>query len=71
MDILINSSQAVDNLSNPVVDKTGQVVTVKTDEDLCKFQVGDNINGKTKYVGDVPKPRITLYLYSITKRTAY
>jgi hypothetical protein len=71
LDILINSSQAVGNLPNPVADKTGQVVTVKTDEDLSKFQVGDKINGKIKYVGDVPKPGITLYLYNVTKQTAY
>jgi hypothetical protein len=71
LDILINSSQAVGNLPNPVADKTGQVVTVKTDEDLSKFQVGDNINGKIKYVGDVPKPGITLYLYNVTKQATY
>jgi hypothetical protein len=71
VDLLITSSQAVGNLPNPVADKTGQVVTVKSDEDLSKFAVGDNINGRIKYVGDVPKPGITLYLYNVTKQSTY
>jgi hypothetical protein len=65
LDIVIKTAEAVGNLPNPVADKTGQMVTVKTDEDLSAFKSGQIIAAKIKYVGDVPKPGITLYLYNV------
>jgi hypothetical protein len=66
LDILVKTSEAVGSLPNPVADKTNQTVTVKSNEDLSSFKVGQSISGKIKYVGDVPKPGITLLLYNVT-----
>lgn len=66
IDVLIQTAQDVSNLPNPVKDKVGQVVTVETDENMQPFKVGQKINANIKYVGDVPKPGIILYMYNIT-----
>jgi len=65
MDLLIQSSTDVSSLPNPTKDSIGKVITVKTDQDLTQFKAGEIITAKIKYVGDVPKPGITLYIYNI------
>jgi hypothetical protein len=65
MDILVQNSENVGSLPNPTEDKIGQVITTKTDEDLLSLQVGQIITARVKYVGDVPKPGISLYIYNI------
>ena len=65
VDILVQSSADVGTLPNPTKDKVGQVITTKTDEDLSAFKVNQLIAAKVKYVGDVPLPGITMYLYNI------
>ena len=65
MDILVQTSVDVGNLPNPTKDKIGQVITVKTDEKLDSFKAGQQISARVKYVGDVPLPGITLYIYNI------
>jgi len=65
VDVLVKSSDNVDNLPNPTIDKVGQVITTKTDEDLSSFKVGQEITARVKYVGDVPQPGISLYIYDI------
>jgi hypothetical protein len=64
MDILVQSSDNVDSLPNPTKD-VGQVITTKTDEDLSSFKVNQMITARVKYVGDVPRPGISLYIYDI------
>jgi hypothetical protein len=66
LDILVQSSIDVGSLPNPTKDSIGKVITVKTDQDLNTFKVNDNITARVKYVGDVPKPGITLYIYDLT-----
>ena len=68
VDIMVKTSQDVGTLPNPVADKIGIVVNVKTDVDMSAFKAGDNIHAHVKYVGDVPKPGISLYLFDITKQ---
>jgi hypothetical protein len=63
--VRIASTQNVDDLPNPVADKVGQIVTMQTDQDLSAFVLGQSITARAKYVGDVPKPGITLYIYDI------
>jgi hypothetical protein len=70
LDVLIQSSTDVGDLPNPTKDSVGKVITVKTDEDMKGFKAGDVVNAKVKYVGDVPKPGITLYMYNIALQTA-
>lgn len=65
LDVLIQSAENVGDLPNPVADKVGQVVTVKTDEDMSSFKDNQAISARVKYTGDVPKPGITLYMYEI------
>jgi hypothetical protein len=65
MDSLIQSSVDVGNLPNPTKDKVGQVITVKTDEKVDSYKADQIITAKVKYVGDVPLPGITLYIYNI------
>jgi hypothetical protein len=65
LDILILDSVSVGSLPNPTKDSIGKVVTVKTDQDIFSFKVNDSVTAKVKYVGDVPKPGITLYVYNI------
>jgi len=68
VDVLVQSSESVGNLPNPTSDKVGQVVTCKTDQDVASFAVDEAINARVKYVGDVPQPGITLYIYNITAK---
>ena len=68
VDVLIQSSESVDTLPNPTQDKVGQVITAKTDEDLTSFKVGQTITARVKYVGDVPQPGISLYIYNIAAK---
>jgi hypothetical protein len=65
VDVLVLSSENVDDLPNPTSDKLGQVIAAKTDEDLKGFQAGQQISARVKYVGDVPLPGISLYIYDI------
>jgi hypothetical protein len=65
VDVLVQSSDSVGDLPNPTKDKVGQVITAKADENLSSFKVGQIITGNVKYVGDVPKPGISLYIYNI------
>jgi hypothetical protein len=66
IDILVNTSASVGDLPNPTKDSIGKIIMVKTDENLAKFKAGDNINARVKYTGDVPRPGITMYMYSVT-----
>lgn len=68
--VMVQSSSSVDSLPNPTADKVGQVITVKTDQDMTGFQAGQIITAHVKYVGDVPSPGITLYMSSIKALTA-
>ncbi len=65
LDILIQDSVDVGSLPNPTKDDVGKVITVKTDQDMAFFKVSDTVTAKVKYVGDVPRPGITLYIYDI------
>jgi hypothetical protein len=65
IDVLVQSSENVDDLPNPTADKVGQVITARTDEDLGSLKTGQKITANVKYVGDVPKPGISLYIYDI------
>jgi len=67
LDVLIDTSTDVGSLPNPTRDSVGKVITVKTDQDMTSFKAGDDITAKVKYVGDVPQPGITLYIYDIAK----
>jgi hypothetical protein len=70
MDVLVLSSDNVDSLPNPTVDKVGQAITAKTDEDVSLFKVGQTITARVKYVGDVPQPGISLYIYDVEATSA-
>ena len=65
LDVLIQTSVDVGTLPNPTKSDVGKVITVKTDQDMSSFKVGDVVTAKVKYVGDIPKPGITLYMYNI------
>jgi hypothetical protein len=65
LDIMVQTSQDVGTLPNPTKDSVGKVITVKTDEDMSKYKVNDLITAKVKYVGDVPRPGITLDIYNV------
>ena len=65
LDVLVQSSVDVGSLPNPTKDSVGKVITVKTDQDITSFKVNDVVTAKVKYVGDVPQPGITLYIYNI------
>jgi hypothetical protein len=65
IEVLIQSSESVDSLPNPTEGKVGQVITARTDEDLNSYKAGQTITARIKYTGDVPKPGISLYIYSI------
>jgi hypothetical protein len=69
LDVLIQTSTDVDKLPNPVKDSVGKVVTAKTDQDMASYTPGETVTARIKYVGDVPKPGITLYIYSIAPQT--
>ena len=66
VDVFIFSSDNVDSLPNPTFDKVGQVITAETDENMESFKPGQRISAHVKYVGDVPSPGISLYLFNIT-----
>ena len=65
LDVLIQSSVDVGILPNPTKDSIGKVISVKTDQDMTSFTVNDVVTSRVKYVGDVPLPGITLYIYNI------
>ena len=65
VDVLVQTSDSVGSLPNPTKDKVGQVITAKADEDLASFKVGQTVNARVKYVGDVPLPGISLYIYDL------
>ncbi len=65
IDLQILTTQDVGTLPNPVKDKIGQTVTLRTDQDLSSFKVGQTIQAHVKYVGDVPRPGIVLYIFDI------
>jgi hypothetical protein len=65
LDVLINSSDNVDDLPNPTIDKVGKVVTMVTDVDLTTFKELQTITAHVKYAGDVPQPGISLFIYDI------
>lgn len=65
LDVLITKADNVDDLTNPVADKVGEVVSAKTDQDMSDFRTGEMISARIKLVGDVPTPGIDLYIYSI------
>ena len=66
VDVLIQNSVDVDNLPNPTKDSIGKTITVQTDQDMTTYKEGDVVTARVKYVGDVPKPGITLYMYDIS-----
>lgn len=68
IDVLIQRSVDVGTLPNPTKDSVGKIITVKTDQDISSYKVGEEITAKVKYVGDVPKPGITLYMYDIASK---
>ena len=61
----ISSSQNVGDLPNPTGDKVGQVLTLKTDQDLALFTPGQLISANVKYAGDIPQTGIILYASNI------
>jgi hypothetical protein len=65
IDVLIVNIADIDSLPNPVKDRVGQLITAKTDEDMDAFKAGQKITANFKYVGDVPRPGITLYIFNI------
>jgi len=65
LDIMINSSDNVDDLPNPTIDKVGEVVTMVTDVDLTSIKELQTVTAHVKYAGDVPQPGISLYIYDI------
>ncbi len=65
IDVQILTTQDVGTLPNPVKDNVGQTVTLRTDQDMSSFKVGQTIQAHVKYVGDVPKPGIVLYIFDI------
>ncbi len=65
LDVLIQKSTAVGSLPNPTKDSVGKVITVRTDQNMTLFHVGDVVTARIKYAGDVPKPGIFLYMYNI------
>jgi hypothetical protein len=65
LDVLVRTSEDVGSLPNPTKDKIGQVITVKADQDLSPYKVTQAITARVKYVGDVPKPGIFLFIYDV------
>jgi hypothetical protein len=64
VDVLVQSTQDVGDLRNPISDKVGQVVQFRTDQDMNAFKVGQTISGRAKLTGDV-EVGTTLYLYDV------
>jgi hypothetical protein len=70
MNVLIQSTTNVGDLTNPVSDSIGKVVTVVTDQDMSAYEVNDVVTAKIKYVGDVDIPAgISLYMYNVALQT--
>jgi hypothetical protein len=66
MDVLIQDSQDVGTLPNPVKDSLNKVITVVTDQDMTTFKTNDVVKAKIKYVGDVNiVSGISLYIYNV------
>ncbi len=65
VDVLIESSQNVDNLTNPTKDKLGEVVTVKADQDLSLYKNSQEIDARIKYAEDAGQPGASFYMYDI------
>ena len=66
LEVLVQITQDVGALPNPVRDSLGKVVTVFTDQNMTSYKVGDVVTAKIKYVGDVNTPGgISLYLYDV------
>jgi hypothetical protein len=66
LDVLIQDSQEVGTLPNPVKDSVNKVVAVVTDQDMTAFKTNDVVKAKIKYVGDVNiASGISLYLYNV------
>jgi hypothetical protein len=70
IDVTIQNSVDVGNLPNPTKDKVGQTITVKADEDLSSLKAGQVITAHVKYVGDVPQPGISLFIFNIDLQAA-
>jgi hypothetical protein len=66
LEVLIQNSQDVGTLSNPVKDSLNKVVNVVTDQEMTSFKPNDVVTAKIKYVGDVNiASGISLYMYNI------
>jgi hypothetical protein len=66
LEVLIQNTQNVGTLTNPVKESVNKVVTVVTDQEMTSFKVNDVVSAKIKYVGDVNIPGgIGLYMYEV------
>ncbi len=66
LEVLIEYTVDVDSLVNPTKDSVGKVITVKTDQDMTTYEIGEVVTARVKYTGDVNTPGgVTLYIYSI------
>jgi hypothetical protein len=66
LEVLIQNTQDVGVLINPVKDSVGKTITVATDENMTSYKVNDVVTAKVKYTGDVNIPAgITLYMYNV------
>lgn len=66
LDVLVQDSQDVGTLPNPVKDSVNKVITVVTDQDMTAFKTNDVVKAKIKYVGDVNiASGISLHLYNV------
>jgi hypothetical protein len=66
LDVLIQNTENVGTLTNPVKESVGKVVIVVTDQDMTSYKVNDLVTAKIKNVGDVNTPGgISLYIYNI------
>jgi hypothetical protein len=67
LDVLIQNTQDVGTLPNPVKGSVNKVVPVVTDQDMISFKANDTVIAKIKNVGDVNTPNgISLYMYEIS-----
>jgi hypothetical protein len=66
LDVLIQNTQDVDALVNPVKADVGKVITVVTDQDMSSFKANDVATARIKYAGDVNTPGgISLNIYNV------
>ncbi|HXX59050.1 MAG TPA: hypothetical protein VEI27_00040 [Dehalococcoidales bacterium] len=69
LDVLIQSTQDVDSLPNPVAQNLHNTVSVYCDEDLSGFRANDIATCRIKYAGDVNIPGgIYLLMYNVVKQ---